>query len=211
MKAYSAAAPPLGVLLVFAHGAGAGENHPFMTGYARALAARGVDVVTFEFPYMAQKRRAPDRPPVLEQAFRDAVAAAREGRESHRVFVGGKSMGGRMATHLATEPGLGLSGVVSLGYPLHPPGKAEQKRTAHFPRIGVPWLIVQGERDAFGTVAELEPELAAVTSPVQLHVVAGGDHSLVVKGRATEDVRADVVAAIVNWLARATGDSPGTP
>jgi predicted alpha/beta-hydrolase family hydrolase len=200
MRVYSAAAPPLGALLVFAHGAGAGESHPFMTGYARALAGRGIDVVTFDFPYMAQKRRAPDRPPVLEQAFRDAVAAARDGRERHRVFVGGKSMGGRIATHLATDAGHGLSGVLSLGYPLHPPGKVEQKRIAHFPDIAVPWLIVQGERDAFGTPAELQPELAAVPSPVLLHVVTGGDHSLAVKGRSVEDVRADVVDAIVRFV-----------
>jgi predicted alpha/beta-hydrolase family hydrolase len=200
MRAYSAAAPPLGALLVFAHGAGAGETHPFMTGYARALAGRGIDVVTFEFPYMAQKRRAPDRPPVLEQAFRDAVAAARDGRGHHRVFAGGKSMGGRIATHLATDAGLGLSGVLSLGYPLHPPGKVEQKRIAHFPDISVPWLIVQGERDAFGTPAELQPELAAVRTSVHLHVVSGGDHSLAVRGRTTEDVRGEVVDAIVRFM-----------
>jgi predicted alpha/beta-hydrolase family hydrolase len=200
MRVYSAAAPPLGALLVFAHGAGAGETHPFMTGYARALAGRGIDVVTFDFPYMAQKRRAPDRPPVLEQAFRDAVAVARDGRERHRVFVGGKSMGGRIATHLATDAGHGLSGVLSLGYPLHPPGKVEQRRIAHFPDIAVPWLIMQGERDAFGTPAELQSELAAVPSPVQLHVVTGGDHSLAVKGRSVEDVRAEVVDAIVRFV-----------
>jgi predicted alpha/beta-hydrolase family hydrolase len=109
-------------------------------------------------------------------------------------------MGGRIATHLAADPSLSLAGVVSLGYPLHPPGKPEQKRNAHFPRIHAPWLIVQGERDAFGTPSELEPELTAVHAPVALHIVAGGDHSLTVKGRPADAVREEVVAAIVNWM-----------
>ena len=200
MRTYSAAAPPLGALLVFAHGAGAGERHPFMTGHAAALAARGVDVVTFDFPYMAQHRRAPDRQPVLEQAFREALASARQDRAASRLFVGGKSMGGRIATHLATDAALGLAGVVSLGYPLHPPGRADQKRIAHFPDLVVPWLVVQGERDAFGTPQELRAELAAVRPPVQLHVVAGGDHSLAVKGRTAEAVRTETVDAIVRFI-----------
>ena len=83
---------------MFAHGAGAGERHPFMVTMARGLAERGIDVVTFEFPYMREKRKVPDKAPVLEAAFRDAVNEARKGQ---RLFIGGKSMGGRMATHLA--------------------------------------------------------------------------------------------------------------
>jgi len=202
MIRYDAEGTPRGALLVLAHGAGAGERHPFMVSYARALAARGVDVVTFEFPYMADKRRAPDRAPVLEEAFRHAIVQAQGEGHPGRLFIGGKSMGGRIATHLAAQPTSGLGGVVSLGYPLHPPGKPEQKRIQHFPRIGVPWLIVQGQRDAFGTPAELEPELKVVHSPVELHVVRGGDHSLTVKGRAADAVRDECVETIVGWMAR---------
>jgi predicted alpha/beta-hydrolase family hydrolase len=220
MTEYPAAAPPRGALLVLAHGAGAGQHHPFMVSYARALAAAGIDVVTFDFPYMAQKRRAPDRAPVLEAAFRDAIVSARSGRETHRLFIGGKSMGGRIATHLATDPALGLAGVIALGYPLHPPGKPEQKRIAHFPAMCVPWLIVQGERDTFGTPAELRSELAALRGPVARLTIAGGDHSLAVRGRAADDVRREVVDAVVRFMAEPgagsemvgpTAGDPGTP
>ena len=177
----------LNVLLVLAHGAGAGERHPFMTTFGRSLAARGIDVVTFNFPYMEQKRRVPDKAPVLEARFRGVIAAARQGElASRRLFLGGKSMGGRMATHLASQGGVdGLSGVIALGYPLHPPGKPDQPRTAHLPAITCPVLIVQGEHDVFGTPREMEPVIAAMQAPVTLHVVPGADHSFKVQiGRA---------------------------
>src|SRR5688572_13993336 len=136
MKHY-AAEDPTQALLVLAHGAGAGERHPFMVTMARGLAERGIDVVTFDFPYMAQKRKVPDKAPVLESAFRDAIVEARTRvTPDHRLFIGGKSMGGRMATHLAAdrtdlEVGPYIRGVIALGYPLHPPGKPEQQRVAH--------------------------------------------------------------------------------
>jgi uncharacterized protein len=205
MTRYPAAGTPVGALVVLAHGAGAGQHHPFMVAYARALAEHGVDVVTFDFPYMAQKRRLPDKAPVLEAEFRRVIAEAMAEDPSRRLFVGGKSMGGRMATHLAAQGDLALAGVVALGYPLHPPGKPEQKRSAHLPDIRVPLLVVQGERDAFGTPSELEPELAAVPGAVNVHVVKGGDHSLVVRGRSAEDVRREVVSAIVDWTRTADG------
>ncbi len=118
----------LPALFVLAHGAGAGELHPFMVAFGRGLAATGVDVVTFNFPYMDQKRKVPDNAPVLEEAFRRAIDAARHDLKlaAHPLFIGGKSMGGRMATHLAAQGADGLRGVVALGYPLHPPGKPEQ-------------------------------------------------------------------------------------
>ena len=190
-------------LFVFAHGAGAGQRHPFMVAYARSLAEQGIDVVTFDFPYMVNGRRAPDRPPVLEAAFRTAVEGARHGREALPLFIGGKSMGGRMATHLAAA-GTTTAGVITLGYPLHPPGQPDKKRIAHFPDIRIPWLIVQGERDTFGTPEELVPELAAVPGTVRLEVIAGGDHSLAVRGRRAEAVRADVVATMLDFIRRST-------
>jgi len=208
---------PGGHLLVLAHGAGAGQQHPFMTAIARGLADRGVDVVTFDFPYMRERRRAPDRPAVLEAAFRAAIAAARHlaGGEK-RLFIGGKSMGGRIATHLAadaTDTAIRplLRGIVCLGYPLHPPGRPDQRRTAHLPAIEAPVLIVQGERDAFGTPSELEPAIATMKTAVTLHVVEGGDHSLNVtrsgqKASASgEDRYAHVIDAIAGWI-RETGD-----
>jgi predicted alpha/beta-hydrolase family hydrolase len=169
-----------------------------MVHVARALADRGIDVVTFEFPYMQQKRKAPDKAPVLEAAFRNAIAEAR-GLVSadHALFIGGKSMGGRMATHLAAQKHDDLRGVIALGYPLHPPGKPEQLRTAHLPSIDIPMLIVQGERDAFGTPDELRPVLRALAAGVTLHVIDGGDHSLAV--RRTTDYAA-VADTMASWI-----------
>jgi predicted alpha/beta-hydrolase family hydrolase len=194
----------LNIVLVFAHGAGAGQNHPFMTGYANALATAGIDVVTFNFPYMEARRKVPDRAPVLEACFRDAVAAARahSGLEHHAMFVGGKSMGGRMATHLAAQGLAGLRGVIALGYPLHPPGKPEQLRVDHLPDVRIPLLVVQGERDAFGTPLELQPFLRHVPGGATMHPVAGGDHSLSVRGVAADQVRATVVGVMAGWMAR---------
>jgi len=196
-------------LLVLAHGAGAGERHPFMVAVARGLAERGVDVVTFDFPYIQQKRKVPDRTPVLEEAFRAAIDEARRHvTPKHALFIGGKSMGGRMATHLAAQGGADRNGgpykgVLALGYPLHPPGKPDQPRVHHLPSIQVPVLIVQGERDAFGTPDELRPVIKTMRAPVRLHVVAGGDHSLAVpKTAATsqKEVYATVLDAIASWI-----------
>ena len=198
----AAGAPSSGVLLVLAHGAGAGHDHPFMVAFAEGLAASGIDIVTFNFLYTEQKRRLPDRAPILEACFRRVVAHARtlEGLAPRRLFIGGKSMGGRMATHLAAEGLEGLAGVVLLGYPLHPPGRAEQRRAAHLPSITVPVLIVQGERDTFGTPAELGPVVRTMKAPVTLHVVPAGDHSLAVRGRPREQVYGEVLAAIGLWI-----------
>ncbi len=170
-QTYPAEGNPRAVF-VFAHGAGAGQHHPFMAGVSKALAARGIDVVTFDFPYKRLQKSAPDRPPVLEQAFREVVDAARRWSRATRLFIGGKSMGGRIATHLAAQGLDSLTGVVCFGYPLHPPGKPDQLRVAHLPSITTPVLIIQGERDAFGTPAELRPHLESMPADVRLHVVA---------------------------------------
>ena len=193
--------------LVFAHGAGVGQAHPFMTAAAHGLSARGIDVVTFNFPYMEAARRAPDRPPVLEACFVAVVAAAREhGQRDLPLFIGGKSMGGRMATHVAAhnlERVQPLSGVVCFGYPLHPPGRPEQLRVAHLASITTPLLVVQGSRDDFGTPAELETHFAAVKGPHEIVAVDGGDHSFGVRrsvGRTNEDVMTQVLDATAAWV-----------
>jgi predicted alpha/beta-hydrolase family hydrolase len=201
---YKAEGDPLG-LLVLAHGAGAGQQHPFMTTVAKGFAARAIDVVTFDFPYMRARKKVPDRAPVLEQAFSEVIAAARRWSRASRLFIGGKSMGGRMATHLGAARLDRLAGIVVFGYPLHPPGKPDQLRVAHLPSIGAPVLIVQGERDAFGTPPELKPALDSMTAPVELQVVRGGDHSLAVSGRRREDVLDEVLDVATAWM-RKTGD-----
>jgi uncharacterized protein len=197
-------------LLVLAHGAGAGQHHPFMTSMADRLAARGLTVVTFDFPYVHERRSIPDRAPVLEACFAAVAdwAIRHEPGPVERLVLGGKSMGGRMATHLAASgftPADGaappLGGVVALGYPLHPPGRPERPRDAHLPAITVPVLIVQGSRDTFGTPAELSPVVARMTAAVTLHVVEGGDHSFAVSRTPAPTVLDGVADVIARWVA----------
>jgi predicted alpha/beta-hydrolase family hydrolase len=195
---------PAGMVLVLAHGAGASQRHPFMTACATGLAARGVSVVTFDFPYMHQKRKVPDKTPVLERCFAAVIDAVGRGdtgvAAASGIFIGGKSMGGRIATYLAAQRRADVAGVLALGYPLHPPGRPDQPRTAHLRDMRMPLLIVQGERDAFGTPAELEPVIKTMTAPVTLHVVAGGDHSLSVRGRPPDDVYREVLDRVAEWM-----------
>jgi predicted alpha/beta-hydrolase family hydrolase len=206
--------PRMDALLVLAHGAGAGHFHPFMVSYATGLAARGMDVVTFNFSYMERGRKMPDRAPALEETFRQAIAGALAHRHSRgtRLFIGGKSMGGRIATHVAAQPdqwpaGLPpLDGVVVLGYPLAPPGgRRTGDRVSHLKQLTVPTLIVQGTRDAFGGPDEVSSAIAGdgVAPPIEVVTVAGGDHSFAVlksSGRDQDAVHAEVQDTIANWM-----------
>lgn len=209
---YPASSPtPRPTALALAHGAGAGQSHPFMVTFARALSGRGLDVLTFNFLYTEQKRSVPDRMPQLVACYRAVIAAAREHVPSarERLFVGGKSMGGRAATHLAAEdsdaPAFDISGIVLLGYPLHPPGRPDKPRDAHLPNVRRPMLFVQGSRDTFGSPSELKPVLATLSPLPTLHTVHGGDHSFKVAGRdATQKqpgVYDEIHDAIVEWVA----------
>jgi uncharacterized protein len=188
-----------GVRVVLAHGAGAGQRHPFIVNVARRLGAAGIDVTTFDFPYMEQRRRVPDSAPVLEHRFRHVIEQVRTAGGGSRLFIGGKSMGGRIATQLAAQ-GEAVDGVFALGYPLHPPGKPQQLRSAHLPTITVPVLIVQGERDPFGTPSELKPVIATMRAPVRLETVAAGDHSLGVKGVPPDRLHDWLASVIVEWI-----------
>jgi predicted alpha/beta-hydrolase family hydrolase len=192
--------------IVLGHGAGAGQHSAFMVDFARALSAMGVDVVTFNFLYTEQGRRIPDRAPALETCYRAAIDAVRTNLESARrsLFIGGKSMGGRIATQVAAaDPHLAVAGLVLLGYPLHPPGRPAQRRDKHLPAIGRPMLFVQGSRDAFGTPAELTPILETLTPQPRLHVVPNGDHSFKLSRKdpaAQAAAYADIQQAIVTWI-----------
>jgi predicted alpha/beta-hydrolase family hydrolase len=194
--------PAGGPQLVLAHGAGAPMDSPFMAAMARGLAAGGARVVRFELPYMARRRetgekRAPDREPVLRQAWLAAIAALGGGR---RVVIGGKSLGGRIASMIADEAG--TRGLVCLGYPFHPPGQPERLRTAHLKDLKTPTLIVQGTRDPFGTpedVAgyELSPQIRLVWLP-------DGDHSFKPRassGRTERQNLEEAVAAVLRFVA----------
>jgi predicted alpha/beta-hydrolase family hydrolase len=201
--------------LILGHGAGAGQRSAFMVAFAGALSALGLDVVTFNFLYAEQGRRLPDRGPALEACYRRVIATVRERVDGagRQLFIGGKSMGGRIATQVAAaDPDLPVAGLVLLGYPLHPPGRPEQRRDAHLAAIGRPMLFVQGSRDNFGRPGELAPVLSALTpaSPPALHIVEGGDHSLKLPGNdraAQAAVYASVQRAIVDWIGRVSGTS----
>ena len=158
-------------LFLFAHGAGGGMNFPFMTAVARGLEARGIGVVRFEFPYMKAGRRVPDREPVLLQAWRDVVAEHGGGAA---VAIGGKSMGGRMASMVADEAE--VRALICFGYPFHPPGKPEQVRTAHLEHLRTPALILQGTRDPFGTRDDVAGY--RLSKNIRVDWIEGGDHSL---------------------------------
>lgn len=193
--------------LMLAHGAGAPQQHPFMVGFARALSERGLDVLTFNFLYTEQRRKVPDRMPQLVACYRAAIDAARAEVASarERLFIGGKSMGGRAATHAAADDAaLPLAGIVLLGYPLHPPGQPDRLRDAHLPGVGRPMLFVQGTRDTFGTPSELKPILASLSPLPTLHHVEGGDHSFTIAGRDAKARQAAVYAGIqetiVEWI-----------
>src|SRR5689334_3003217 len=171
-----------GVTLVLGHGAGADQTSPFMVGFAEGLSARGVDVVTFNFLYTEQGRRAPDVNDKLEACYRAAIAAARGLRrlKENRLFIGGKSLGGRIASQVAAAGLDGLAGLVFLGYPLHPPGKPEQLRAAHLPQIQARMLFAQGTRDPFGSPAELRAVIKKLKLRATVYEVTGGDHSFTV-------------------------------
>ena len=192
--------------LILGHGAGAGQRSAFMVDFAHALTVLGLDVATFNFLYIEQGRKIPDRAPALEACYRAVIDAIAAEVESARraLFIGGKSMGGRIATQVAAaDPQLRLAGLVLLGYPLHPPGKPAERRDKHLPAIGRPMLFVQGTRDAFGTPEELAPILAALQPAPLLHAVTKGDHSFKLSRKdpaAQAGVYADVQRAIAAFI-----------
>jgi predicted alpha/beta-hydrolase family hydrolase len=192
--------------LILGHGAGAGQQSPFMVDFSRGLAARGTDVVTFNFLYIEQGRKTPDRLPRLQACYAAVVETVRAELPSanRRLIIGGKSMGGRIATHLAaSDATIPIAGLVLLGYPLHPPGRPDELRDAHLPSVRRPMLFVQGSRDPFGSPVELRPVLARLSPEPALHVIEGGDHSLKPSSR-NSDVRAalaaDIQQTISDWV-----------
>jgi uncharacterized protein len=198
--------------ILLAHGAGAGQDSPFMVATARALVARGVEVVTFDFPYIGRGRRPPDPKATLEACCLAGIERVRRLAGGDPLFVGGKSMGGRIVTQVAAsgDPrARGIAGLVLLGYPLHVPGRADQPRTAHWPGIRVPALFVQGTRDPFATPRELRTALRSFGAPARVQLVKGGDHSLAVRG-APAEAFAKVVDGIVAWMAARVSSPAGS-
>ncbi len=199
-------APALAIVL--GHGAGAPQTSPFMVEIAEGLRARGTHVFTFNFLYMELGRKIPDSNDRLESCFATVVDAARARLSAdHRgIFVGGKSMGGRIATQMVAKnerANEAIRGVVVLGYPLHPPGRPAILRTGHFPQIRVPMLVVQGSRDAFGTPGELRDVFSQIPARWKLFVVPDGDHSYKLPAKATatkDEVRTQILNEITSWM-----------
>jgi predicted alpha/beta-hydrolase family hydrolase len=206
IRSYPARPPGRHTSLILAHGAGAGHDSAFMVSYAEELAARGLDVTTFNFLYFDRNRRMPDSKDMLEACWLAAIRHVRDRAGADPIFIGGKSMGGRIASQVAAAGDmavLGVKGLVFLGYPLHLPGQPGTLRVAHWPDIGIPALFVQGSRDAFGTPHELRAALPRFGAPATLHVVEGGDHSFKVTraSQAAQDaVHARAHVVIVEWI-----------
>ena len=198
------------VTVILGHGAGANQLHPFMRLFAGGLAERGFDALTFNFQYMEQGRHVPDPKAKLEACYRAVIEAARKHKKlkANRIVIGGKSMGGRIASQVAaaaTDP-KEIAALVFLGYPLHPPGRPDQLRDAHLPQIKAPMLFVQGSRDAFGTPDELRATIKKHRLPATLHIVEGGDHSLKVPkslGIPQDKIYASTLDAIATWIQKA--------
>jgi uncharacterized protein len=160
--------------IAVAHGAGAAMDTPFMNAFAAGLAHLGFRVARFEFPYMAAyratgKKKPPDREPVLRATWLDVIARL----DPKRLVIGGKSMGGRIASLVADEAN--VAGLVCLGYPFHPTGQPERLRVAHLEHLATPTLILQGARDPFGTRAEVETY--RLSKSIHVHWLEDGDHS----------------------------------
>ena len=192
--------------IALAHGAGAPMDSPFMNRVAAGLASRGLSVARFEFPYMARRRTegrrgAPDREPILRARWLEVIGRLGGG---DRVVVGGKSMGGRIASMIADEAG--ARGLVCLGYPFHPPGAPEKLRTAHLAGLRTRALIVQGTRDAFGTRDDVAGY--ALSPSIRVHWIEEGDHSFKPPAKSDRTEKQNVeeaIAAVAEFLAAPRG------
>jgi predicted alpha/beta-hydrolase family hydrolase len=168
--------------LVLAHGAGAGMDHPFMAGFARAIAGHSVATLRFNFPYVERGRRSPDAEGVLRATWLAVFEDARARSEDRPVLAGGKSLGGRIAS-MTVADGMPAAGLVFLGYPFHPPGKPERVRDEHLYRITVPMLFIQGTADPFAKPETVRRVLGKLGRAAEHVPIEGGDHSFNVRGQ----------------------------
>jgi uncharacterized protein len=190
-------------LLVLAHGAGAGMNHPFMENLARELAAVNVATLRYQFPYMQERRRVPDAPSVLTATVAAAVRAATEAAPNLPLFAGGKSMGGRMTSQAAAQGLLEtVKGLVLFGFPLHPPKSPGTKRAEHLAKVRMPMLFLQGTRDTLADLKLLRPICAGLGSRATLHIIETADHSFHVlksSGKSDAEVLRDLAETEASW------------
>ena len=198
-----------GLTALLGHGAGANQSSGFMRMFANGLASRGLDVMTFNFIYMEQGRSVPDQKPKLEACFRAVIDAALKHKKlkDNRLLVGGKSMGGRIASQVVAGEERDkfidhVAGLVFLGYPLHPPGQSTKLRVEHLEHVGKPMLFVQGTRDALGTPEEITPHIRNLRPSATIHAIEGGDHSFKAPkkfGTPQEQIYEDALDEIDRW------------
>ena len=192
-------------LLVLAHGAGAGMSHPFLGKLAAELASAEVATFRYQFPYMEQRRRVPDSPPLLKSTVRAAVRAASETAPDLPILAGGKSMGGRMTSQAAADhpPELEKArGLVFFGFPLHPPGNPGTKRAEHLAQVRMPMLFLQGTRDQFADLKLLRPICASLGARATLHEIETADHSfhvLKTSGKTDAEVMRELAQSVRTW------------
>ena len=191
-------------VLVLAHGAGAGMNHAFMESLSNGLNAHGIATLRYNFPYMEAGRKAPDRLQVLSDTIRSALLKAIPLADGHPIFLGGKSMGGRMSSSLASQEDLpSVRGIVFFGFPLHAPGEHSSNRGTHLFDVKQPMLFIQGTRDKLADLSLLEPIVKKIGRRASLHIVEGGDHSFHVlksSGRTNAEVLQEVVDVSAAWM-----------
>jgi uncharacterized protein len=199
------------LLCVLAHGAGAGMRHPFLESTSRALAARGVATLRYQFPYMEAGRGRPDPPRALEAAVRGAVSRAADLAPELPLIAGGKSLGGRMTSGAAAaKPLPKVRGLVFFGFPLHSPGQPGTARADHLQGVDIPLLFLQGTRDAFARLDLITEVRAALGPRATLHLVDGADHSFAVpksSGRTPTQVLDDLADATASWARSLVGDT----
>lgn len=193
----------IGITIVLGHGAGADQLSGFMRLFASGLASRGLDAMTFNFLYKEKGKSAPDPKAKLESCYRAVIDAALKHKKlkGNKLIIGGKSMGGRIASQVAATTPDGIDGLVFLGYPLHPPGRPEKMRDEHLPKIEAPMFFLQGSRDAFGTADEIRATIKKHRLPATLYVIEGGDHSFKVPKSLgpQEQVYENVMGEIATW------------
>ena len=191
------------VTIILGHGAGADQMSGFMRMAAEGLAARGLDAMTFNFLYKEKGRGAPDPKAKLESCYRAVIDAAMKHQKlkGNCLVIGGKSMGGRIASQVAAEDSEGIAGLVYLGYPLHPPGRPDKLRDEHLPKIKAPMLFVQGSRDAFGTEDEIRAIIEKYGLKANLYAVERGDHSFKVPKsvKPQQQVYEEVMDEVARW------------
>lgn len=191
------------VMYALAHGAGAGMRHRFMDAIATALALRGVATLRYQFPFTEAGSRRPDPPGVLEATVRAAADAAREHAEGLPLVAGGKSLGGRMTSNAqAHRPLIGVSGLVFLGFPLHPPKQPGERRAEHLRDVELPMLFLQGTRDELAHPNLMRPVCDRLGARATLHIVEGADHGFEVlkrSGRTDAEVMEELAETVASW------------